>query len=143
LNTQQHGVCVWPALALAIASLAGCGGDVGRARESHIKKVTEVYTSYVAANQGRRPPNEAALKQYAKRLGPERLQVMGIDDVDSIFVSPRDSQPYVIAYASMKVPGAIIAHEKQGVDGKRLVATREGALQELEEAEFQSLLSGK
>jgi hypothetical protein len=124
--------------------LAGCSGSGGASsQDTHIKKVTDLYISCVAANQGRRPPNEAALKQYAKRLSPELLAVMGIDDVDAIFVSPRDSQPYVVAYATANASGPILAYERDGADGKRLVSTREGAVQELEEAEFQRLLSMK
>ena len=143
MNPQNRNFAVWVAIALVV-TLVGCGGGGGPStQDTHIKKITDLYISCVASNQGRQPPNEAALKAYAKRLSPELLAVMGIDDVDAIFVSPRDSQPYVVAYATAKPSGPILAYEREGADGKRLVATREGAVQELEEAEFQRLLSTK
>jgi hypothetical protein len=130
-------------LILAACGLIGCGGGGGSSGETeHAKKLSEVYRSYVAANRGKKPANEAALKQYAKTLSPELLEIMKIDDVEAIFASPRDNQPYVVAYGA-KATGPVIIHEQQGVDGKKIVATREGAVQEVEDAELQRLRAEK
>ena len=121
-----------------------CGSSgQGNSEAPHIKQISELYRSYVAANRGQLPRDEATLKAYGKNLSPQLLEVMGIKDVDAAFASPRDSQPYTIAYGTSKSMGVVIAHERTGVDGTRLVATREGAAQEVEEAEFRKLASEK
>jgi hypothetical protein len=134
------------ALLCAIGSLiCGACGSSGQsnAEQPHIKQVSELYRSYVAANRGQLPRDEAALKSYGKSLSPQLLEVMGIKDLDAAFTSPRDGQPYVVVYGASKAMGVIIAHERTGRDGTRLVATREGAAQEVEETEFQKLASEK
>jgi hypothetical protein len=125
--------------------MCGACGTSGQSSSEapHIKQVSELYRSYVAANRGQLPRDEASLKKYGKGLSPQLLEVMGIKDVDAAFASPRDGQPYVVAYGTSKSMGVIIAHERTGAGGTRLVATREGAAQEVEEAEYQKLASEK
>jgi hypothetical protein len=146
--TYSEGLVLRLSVGFAISTMlfaAGCGGVGGgqsATEDAHIKKLADVYVSYLAAHRGQRPADEAALKKFAKTLNPQILEVMKIDNADAIFTSPRDNQPYMVVYAS-KSTGPLIAYEQQGVDGKRLVATREGAVQELDESEFQALRNQK
>ena len=137
---------LWAALVCALCALVcgACGtSGQGSAETPHIKQISELYRGYVAANRGQLPRDEASLKKYGKSLSPQLLEVMGITDVDAAFISPRDGQPYSIAYGTSKSMGVIIAHEQTGAGGTRLVATREGAAEEMEEAEYQKLATEK
>jgi hypothetical protein len=59
-----------------------------------------------------------------------------------MFVSPRDSEAYVVLYGLKLAPpdpqkGApIVAYEKTGVNGKRLVARSTTQVEEIEEAKL-------
>jgi len=134
------------ALLFALASLmtGGCSrsGDAD-SENLHIKQISELYRAYVAAHRGELPPDEATLKKYAKSLSPQLLEAMGIKDVDAGFSSPRDSLAYVVAYGPSKTMGVVIAYERKGVDGTRLVATREGAASKVGEDEFRKLMAEK
>ena len=66
--------------------------------------------------------------------GPQELKefiqensTLGAEEVDKLFVSSRDNEPFVVFYnlrltAPNAKGGPAIAHEKTGVNGKRLVA---------------------
>jgi hypothetical protein len=122
--------------------LAGCGGNPQQeARESsNIKPLAVLYGRYINSHQGKPPPDEAAFKAFVKGLDANQLAASGAKDADSIFISARDKQPYVILYgndvpnASMKA--VVIAYEQQGVGGKRYIATSLAQVQEVDEAEF-------
>ena len=83
---------------------------------------------------------------------------MGIDDVAAALLSPRDGAPYVIVFGvdptkspviegqpngAPAIPGqgglrgqTVVIHEQTGQDGKRLVATAFGSMDELGATEF-------
>lgn len=129
-------------LAAGFVCCTGCGGGIAPAADSdHIKTLTDLYISYMAANGRRPPPNEAALKEYLQKLPDDSPTKKKVTDVDSVFVSPRDGQPYAVVYAKDPKPqGGIIVYEKQGSEGKRFVGTAMGAVQEMEEGELTAAL---
>lgn len=118
------------------------------------------------SNQGRTPANDEELKAFIKSKGPDALQPFKVADVDALFISPRDNQPFVILYeklaASSGVPGMptpgegtpgssgsapsalggqpVVAYEASGVAGKRLVASALGAVDEVDEKKFRELV---
>ena len=58
--------------------------------------------------------------------------------MDKLFTSPRDNQPFEIAYrggASGGISG-LVAWEKTGSGGKRFVADSLGKVEEIDEATF-------
>jgi hypothetical protein len=68
-----------------------------------------------------------------------------ITEIDKLFVSSRDNKPYVVIYGTMpggQGPGGapVVAYEKEGVKGKRFVASALGAVVEVEEAEFRKMV---
>jgi hypothetical protein len=73
------------------------------------------------------------------------LEDAGVGAADELFVSPRDNQPYVVYYgndaAKMLDRGQLI-HERNGVNGRRLVGHRLGYVREVDEAEFRELFPG-
>ena len=133
-------------LVLTTLALSGCGGNPQQeARESsNLKPLAVLYGRYLASHQGQPPPDEAAFKSFVKGLDARQLEAAGAKDVESIYSSTRDKQPYVILFADA-IPKAssadvVVAYEQQGVGGKRYVATSLAQIKEVDEPEFRRLV---
>lgn len=147
---RRMGALLALCLALPCLPLVGCGGpsEVRNPQakvESHLQTLSVLFMQYTSENKGQSPPDEATFKKYVNGLPPERL--MG-KTADELFISPRDSQPYVVFYGvKMGMPGAgppaVVAYEKTGVLGKRYIATALGGVEEVDEAKFQQLVPKK
>jgi hypothetical protein len=140
------------AVCCALVCLApGCGRKPSRTEmpevEKHILKVPPLYNSYRSAHGGRPPATIDELKAWAKKLPKERLQKLGIEDVEQALTSPRDNQPYVLVDPAVvkKAPmgmARVVVHEKEGVDGKRMTASlMGGGAQEMTEEEMQQAMN--
>ena len=83
-------------------------------------------------------------------MDPTTLTSMGIDsaNVDALFRSPRDNQPFVILYGvcSMPTPGVkdlpVIAYEATNSGGKRYVAYTTSQVELGDDARFRQLVPG-
>lgn len=118
---------------------------------------------YTGRHQGRGPKDEQEFKTYLRGLSADEMRSFG-GDVDKLFVSPRDLQPYVIRYGQSAgppgMPGSglrpgesitvgpnspnaynepLVAYEKTGVEGKRYVAYQTGKVELVDEARLQQL----
>jgi hypothetical protein len=65
-----------------------------------------------------------------------------VDDPSPYFRSTRDGQDYVVVWGLQldTIPAdTIIAYERTGVDGKRMVINRDGQAKEVSKEEFASL----
>ena len=141
------------ALLAVLALFAGCSGSQeakSAAREqSHIKTLAILYGTYVGSHRGQVPPNEAAFKQYVQASTAQGRAGVTVADPKSLFVSERDSQPYVILYgdAARRAPpggpagAAVVIYEQVGVDGMRFVASNMGAVEEVDQERFKQLVS--
>jgi hypothetical protein len=129
-------------LGFGLSIVAGCSGGSGEPEsvekftaDRPIVKALQLYGSFKSAH-GRAPNNIDELKAFAKKLPKDRLQTMGITDVDAALTSPRDNQPYVIAQVPRDTPGGmprVAIYEKVGQDGKRWTASGMGSFQEMDE----------
>ena len=129
-----------------LGAVVGCGGG-GRSnkaeQESSLKPLAIFYGSYINQHQGRPPSGESELKAFLKEAANAdmlRAQFQ-ITDIERLLISPRDNKPYVVYYGSMLIGqgsgGApVMAYEKEGVKGKRVVASGMGAVVEVEDAEL-------
>lgn len=102
--------------------------------EARIRNFGKVYREFQTA-QHKKPANLEELKTWAKKLPKTRLDELEIADIDEVFVSPRDNQPYVLK-ATPAGPWQVVAHEKTGMAGKRYVITAMGSALELDESAF-------
>lgn len=129
--------------AAVVTVLSGCngGGATAPQQESNLKKLALFFGNYQGEHQGALPPNEQAFKDFVKSK-TLLLESQRITDVDALFVSERDKQPYVILYAGEALgtegPAGqpVVAYEKNGVGGKRYVASTLGAVEEVDDAKF-------
>jgi len=127
---------------LCCLGASGCGRSGPRESEAKVRlaKLLRLYQVYVEKTK-HGPPNEEALRAFGHKLSPkERDEYLIGDDLDTIFISPRDNQKYVIKYNLTLDPGAAsqaVAWEATGQNGKRYVALSIGYTEEYDDETFQ------
>jgi hypothetical protein len=133
---------------LTASLLVGCGSNEKQvAKESsNLKPLMVLYGRYIGQHRGQPPPDETTFKEFIKSTDTSALPAGGVKgDVDALFISTRDQQPYVIIYGQPKGPPGpggqpVVAYEQVGVDGRRYVASTLGAIEEVDEARFRELV---
>lgn len=134
-----------------VSFLVGCGGTQTASQateESGLKPLAVFYGRFIAQHRGQPPKDEAEFRQFLGTVGAEELASFNVQNIDQIMTSSRDNQPYVVLYGAptgpAKGPGGapVIAYEKQGVGGKRFVASNLGGVEEVDEARFKELVPG-
>jgi hypothetical protein len=131
------------------AGLAGCNSERQQPAEiKNLQLLASMYGRYTAMNKGKPPPDEASLRKFIAGLSADELAGLGLDsgNLDKLFVSPRDGQPYVVRYkTSASLPGPdgtvpVIAYEQIGKGGKRLVARGTSQVEEIDEQKLRQLV---
>ena len=135
-------VCLTRLILLGVIALQmGCeshsSGVTQTDTKTQIEQLFNLYKSYVNVNR-KGPPIEQALRDFAKRLSEQQLEEQLIaKDVDSIFVSARDKEPFQIVYGQTLNPGGnpvAVIYEKTGLNGSRYAALSMGYTEEYDEA---------
>jgi hypothetical protein len=138
----QRGI-VWLTGVALLFPLASCrqpvGGDAPFEAKDHLWQVFRLYKAYVEHNK-KGPPDEQSLREFGKQLTPEerKSRLIG-DEIDSLFVSPRDKQKYVIRFNQRLDPvGPMrgVIWEAEGKDGTHLMALSNGYVEEYDETMF-------
>jgi len=137
-------------LALLILGIAGCGSDaLNSPTAQKMKGLANAYLDHVVGANGP-PTDEAAFKKHLKGLRASVQYDYKIDpeNIDASFVSQRDNEPLVVVYGKGvgKISGNskhVIAHEKTGKNGKRLVVFASTKVDIVNEAELERLKSAK
>ena len=130
--------------ALSLPTLSGCSQPAEVPQEEpvvHLKALSVLYGRYVGSHRGQSPPSEEAFKKYIAALPKGELESLKVENIDSIFVSPRDNQPYKVKYnIPLPPPGPdgapVVAYEQTGEGGERYVATSLGEVQLVDQAKF-------
>jgi hypothetical protein len=119
---------------------AGCAGRGGASSgqldgQARLNSLFNLYRAYVDANR-KGPPNEEALREFGQKMTPADREAKLIgDDLENIFVSPRDGKKFVVRYNVRIDPSQnkAVAWEETGVGGMRLVALSIGYIVEYDE----------
>jgi hypothetical protein len=141
----------WLSVSMAVTGLAfvmaGCGGRGGSAptapTDQHIMKFFGLKGEYARANKGKAATNTEELKAWAKKLSPQELSKMGIDDLDNALKSPRDGEEYQIApprKGRQFGPPPVAVYEKTGKNGTRIIVGGMGEVQEVSEESFNQMM---
>lgn len=146
MNTRPATWAAWLWLP-ALTAVAGCGSDeLASPTAKRLTGLANFYLEYAVAKNGKGPASEQDLKKHMRSQPGFVLEMNGLDPkfIDSAFVSERDQEPFVVRYglSITHMSGdstQLIAHEKVGKHGKRLVVyastkvdlVSEGKLQEL------------
>ena len=137
------------AVALLCGSLAivGCGGvEPPDASSDDQKTVTLMntlavyYNDYLSLYRGRPPKDGATFRKFLKSRA-DNLKQYEIEDLEQLFNSPRDGQPFTIIFgkriAVSDSPGTFwAAYEQTGVDGKRMAVRTYGGVDLLDADQF-------
>ena len=141
---------LWLVAFLALC-VSGCGGDnaLNSPTALKMKGVANAYLDHVVGANGP-PVDEAAFKKHLRGLRASVQYDYHIDpnNIDASFVSERDHEPLVIMYGQGvgKISGdskRVLAHEKTGKNGKRLVVFVSTKVDVVNEAELEQLKSAK
>jgi hypothetical protein len=109
----------------------------------HIQDLANWYAKFRRASKGRYPANE---QQFAAFIGNSLKQAGSSASAQEILTSPRDGQKYVVTYGKATSPSpntSIVAFEKEGADGKKLIVFETKESREVDDAELKSLLPRK
>lgn len=111
-----------------------------------LRHLAILYGKYRNAHQGAVPKDEAQFKKFIKSLDPSQLAAAGVsaNELDGLFVSPRDGEPYDVRYNNPPPPDgddgpAAVVMERTGKNGKRMVAYSIGKVDEVDETEYQRI----
>ena len=125
------------AFVVGVLVQSGCKQPQAPVEQSRLSKLAVFYGKYISQNKGQTPASESELKAFIKKSDGEV-------NLDELFVSPRDNAPYVVRYQlGMVAPSAVTAHEKTGVDGKKMASLATGEVRTVDDAELQKLLTAK
>jgi hypothetical protein len=129
----------------------GCGGSTTSgvtqtSTKTRIESLYNLYKSYIDVKK-KSPPNEQALRDHYKELTEQQLDEMLISrDLEAIFVSDRDNQPFQVAYGQNLNPGGepvAVIYEKTGANGTKYVALSIGYSEEYDAETLQQYLPKK
>lgn len=116
--------------------------------EKNLQALAVFYGRFISQNKGVGPPNEEAFKKFILARLATEVENFGFDpaNIDPMFVSPRDNQPYSIAWglrSAMPGPGgsSMVIWEQTGVNGKRYVADALGKIEEIDETTWNQRLA--
>ena len=150
--TVRFGLCSFLLLGTLVA-LTGCSGAdadsmIADANDTNVKRLATLYSIFHNKNKLKGPKNEEELREFVEAQDPNLLKRGGIDanKMDELFVSERDGEPFVIRYKVNTVvfgPPLPVVFEATGVDGMRQVGFCNGLMQEVDEDEYDRLMSGK
>ena len=138
----------WNGLSLVLAALAcglavsGCGSNATPPPPSDGEKNLQALGNAIAMFQGakKRYPNDLKeLKAWLKTAKASNLKARGIDDVEKIFTSPRDNEPYLYAKPVSSIPPAL-AYEKTGSGDKKMVVGHHLIVEDVQEDDLQARL---
>jgi hypothetical protein len=126
-----------------LAGASGCGDGKAGYTETEAKtrltRLLRLYQLHVEKKQ-KGPASEQELRDFARQLtAKEKDEYLIGEDLESIFVSSRDQQPFVIKYNLNLRPGGetrAVAWEATGQDGRRYVALSIGYVEEYPEETF-------
>jgi len=126
--------------------LCGCGPKQAPVVEPPpLSQLLRLYVRYMGHNRGQGPSSETVFRRYIRTMSPADLQSLGLKptELERLFHSPRDQQPYVVLY-KQRIGGKsiLVIHERVGVAGKRLVGLQNGEVKEVDDTELLRLLSG-
>src|SRR5262249_17223510 len=133
-------LCGLFAFSLLLTSATSCGRHADNSRKldnSHVRSLTTRYG--LATSKFRNPPgNEKEFKQALPSFSvtPEK---MNIGSFDELFVSERDGKRLIVIYGNQNKNSDVLVYEQTGANGKRLLGHRIGMVEEVDDAQLQTL----
>ena len=136
---------------LLAACMSGCGGEdpLNSPAAAKLKGLSTMYLDLAVSKKGQAPASEQELKQHMRSVPDFVLRGNGVepDAIDAVFISERDQEPFVVSYGSVITQISanskqLVAHEKTGKNGKRLVVFVSTKVDHVDDATLQGLKAG-
>lgn len=151
---MQKSICLISLLlSVAVLILPSCGSpnpnDMFATRfDTQIKKLAVLYSTFQARNSWTGPADEAEFRKYIDGVSETRLERLDItkSEVDGLFQSERDGQPYRIRWGIAGGNGAApkpILFEADGSQGNYMVGFTNGTSQEFSKEDYDKLWDGQ
>lgn len=134
-------------LLCALLVITGCGGtkqpsisDINQQTVTVLNVFATFYSKYLSLHHGKPPKDYAAFRKFLESR-TDSLEQHNIKDLEQLFNSPRDAQPFTVVYdkriAVSDSPGTFwAAYEQTGVDGKRMAVRTYGGVDLLDAEQF-------
>jgi hypothetical protein len=126
---------IWPILTLGIVSATGCDGGTRvnpPPDESYLRGIVRTYV-IAARDLGRAPKSIDEIKAVYAPADPQP---------DKYVRSPRDGEEFVVVWGLdlNRAPGdSVVAYERKGADGKRMVVTADSIVKEVTDDELRQM----
>jgi hypothetical protein len=139
-------------LLLGLCVATGCGpNELESPTAAKLRALSNFYLDYaVSAKDSRGPGTAEALKKHILGKPDFVLSTSDVDraSIDSLFISDRDGEPFVILTGTVitkisGVSGVVVAHEKSGKNGKRLVVLSNTKVELADDSRLQELMAVK
>jgi hypothetical protein len=141
----------WLLSAIAGCCLSATGGCGPSARiadgtdpwASSVGQFARLAERYRVSHRGQMPATEDDLRRFAGSMDAAGLELIGIGNIDSCFVSDRDGQPLAMRLGQESGTGgdpSVVCYEREGRDGVRLVGKLGGDVEVADEARFAELV---
>jgi hypothetical protein len=140
----------WIFVALAVLTATGCSRspEDSATIEARLGRLGLSYGLYAGDHDGTPPQNIEELRRYVERTTSSvQLTALKATNVDELFASPRDGQPYkMIKLPRLPSPiggqpRPVVLYEQFGQQGKRYVAYLGGGVEEIDAETFIQLVS--
>jgi hypothetical protein len=127
---------------LALTCTSGCSESTVPNDDDgeKLRQLTILYAQFAVTNEDTGPADEAEFKQFIS-------QRPGEIDIEPMFMSERDGQPFVILYGKKLTnsygssgPPDVVIYEEVGVGGKRYLGAAGGEVGIVDEAKFKELV---
>jgi hypothetical protein len=149
MRSSSRRVLGW--FVLGLSALPGCGSDeLNSPTAAKLRGLANLYLDYAVGKNGKGPADEQTFKKHIRGMPDFVVKNSGLDpgSLDQAFVSERDQEPFVVRYGTgiTEIRGdstQVIAHEKTGKSGKRLVVYASTKVDLVDEARLQELTSAR
>jgi hypothetical protein len=128
-------------LLIALCGGMGCGRSLEiktEAGPSNLSKLHALYVSYMQMHRAAGPVNLEEFKRFISNEGSTEARRLDVDltNLDQLFLSPRDNEPYIINYGlhfdAKSIGRQVFIYESRGRDGRRAVAYATGWSEEVD-----------
>ena len=111
-----------------------------------LRHLAILYGKYRYSHKGQPPKDEGQFKQFIAALDGSQLSAAGIRvaEIDTLFLSPRDGQPYDFRYNDSPPPDGpngplAVVMARVGKDGVCFVSYSTAKVEEIDDARFQEV----
>jgi hypothetical protein len=139
-RSNRSRVAIGWLLIVVACGLIGCGSRSTKPDPSptNLRQIQALYRVYTQVRGGVGPRDANEFKRFIRAEGSGDAQRLHVDltQLDQLFISPRDEQPYLINYglrlADEQNKRQIIVAERVGHNGKRAIGDLRGWVEEVD-----------